>query len=310
MVTGIDDRRALEELDFRIKAMLPEEYQESYAEVQPVSMGSAGLKYDLDGRVAWNEIWGSFCDLAMAGGPPHKGMLLEPASPAAMAAQAGRYTEVTAEICRGIEMVTQLPAEVAPVPGWVRVECLSPTMAGWLARAIVMENVAARCEGHWLYLPAGPGYRLEKEIKNVVTVIAKTCHYWLGHMPRTQQRAIATLFARIAAEETPLVEPASSPEEAVSPGYQAVLAGMTDTIARHTGLRASAHRYAGWLGLELPAVRAAIWVMRAMVVSNVLSRREGTVLFVPVDPVRDPTGDVVASTLVRVHALATAAAVL
>jgi hypothetical protein len=314
VATGIDDRRALEELDFRIKAMLPEEYQESYDEVQPVSMGSAGLKYGLDGLVAWNEIWGSFCDLAMAGGPPHKGTLLEPASAAAIAAQAGRYREVTDEVCRGIEMVTQLPAEVAPAAsrdiGWIRVECLSPTMAGWLARAIVMENVAARCDGNWLSLPAGPGFRLEKEIKNVVTVIAKTCHYWLGHMPRTQQRAIATLFARIAAEETPLVEPASSPEDAVSPGYQAVLASMTDAIARQTGLRASAHRYAGWLGLELPAVRAAIWMMRAMVVSNVLARREGTVLFVPVDPVRDPTGDVVANTLTRVHALATTAAVL
>jgi hypothetical protein len=26
------------------------------------------------------------------------------------------------------------------------------------------------------------GFRLEKEIKNVVTVTAKTCHYWLEHM--------------------------------------------------------------------------------------------------------------------------------
>src|SRR5688500_9776720 len=33
VATGIDDRRALEELDFRIKAMLPEEYEESYDEV-------------------------------------------------------------------------------------------------------------------------------------------------------------------------------------------------------------------------------------------------------------------------------------
>jgi len=310
VATGIDDGRALEELDFRIKAMLPEEYQESYGDVQPVSMGSAGLKYGLDGKVAWNEIWGSFCDLAMAGGPPHKGMLLEPAAPATIAAQAGRYTEVTDEICRGIEMVTQLPAEVAPAPGWVRVECLSPAMAGWLARAIVMENVAVRCDGNWLYLPAGPGFRLEKEIKNVVTVIAKTCHYWLGHMPRTQQRAIATLFARIAAEETPLLEPAASHEEAALPRYQTVRASLSDTIARQTGLRASAHRYAGWLGLDVSAVRAAIWMMRAMVVSNVLSRREGTVLFVPGDPVRDPTGELVATTVTRVHALAVAAAIL
>jgi sirohydrochlorin cobaltochelatase len=310
VATDVDDRRALEELDVRIKTMLPEEYQDSYDDVQPVSMGSAGLKYDNDGKVAWNEIWGSFCDLAMAGGPPHKGMLLEPAAPAEITVATDRYGEVTAEICRGVEMVTELPADVSPVPGWVQVECLSAPMAGWLARAIVMENVSARCDGTWLSLPAGPSFRLEKEIKNVVTVIAKTCHYWLGHMPRTQQRAIATLFAKLAAEDTPLVAPAVSHEVATSPSHQAFLGSLGDAIARQTGLRASAHRYAGWLGVEVGDVRAAIWMMRAMVVSNVLSRREGTVLFLPVDPVRDPTGGVVASTLARVRTLAVVAGVL
>jgi hypothetical protein len=45
-------------------------------------------------------------------------------------------------------------------------------------------------------------------------------------------------------------------------------------------------------------------MMRALVVNNVLSRREGTVLFVPVDPANDPDGEIVARTLVRIHALA------
>src|SRR5215213_3663574 len=71
---------ALAELDARLKTILPENYQDSYEDLQPVPMRSAGLKYDGDGRVAWNEIWTSFCDLAMAGGPPHKGTLLEAAS--------------------------------------------------------------------------------------------------------------------------------------------------------------------------------------------------------------------------------------
>jgi len=55
-------------------------------------------------------------------------------------------------------------------------------MAAWLVRAIVVENVAVRSEGSALDLPAGPDFRLEKEIKNAVAVIAKTCHYWLEHM--------------------------------------------------------------------------------------------------------------------------------
>ena len=81
-------------------------------------------------------------------------------------------------------MTTLLDTSVSPVPGWVLSSCLSEAMTGWLLRAIVMENVAARAEGMALDLPAAPHFRLEKEIKNVVTVIAKTSHYWLEHMPR------------------------------------------------------------------------------------------------------------------------------
>ena len=51
---SFEDRRALEALNYRIRSILPEEYQDSYEEVQPVSMGSAGLKYGVDGRVAWD----------------------------------------------------------------------------------------------------------------------------------------------------------------------------------------------------------------------------------------------------------------
>ena len=72
-------QEAIETLDLRLKTLLPEEYRDAYEDVQPISMGSAALKFDVHGRVAWDQIWGSFCDLAMAGGPPHKGTLLEPA---------------------------------------------------------------------------------------------------------------------------------------------------------------------------------------------------------------------------------------
>src|ERR1700690_322662 len=103
-----EDEALLQTLDARLKTILPEEYQECYEDVQPVSMGTAGLKYDSQGKVAWNEIWGSFCDLAMAGGPPHKGTLLEPASQRQIDAEPDRYQDVVAELCRGIEMVSEL----------------------------------------------------------------------------------------------------------------------------------------------------------------------------------------------------------
>jgi hypothetical protein len=309
MTMTVEDRRALEALEVRLRAILPEEYQDSYEDVQPVSMGSAGLKYAADGTVAWNEMWATFCDLAMAGGPPHRGTLLEPAPPAAIQVQPDRYRQVADEISRGIGLVTDLAAAPAPIAGWVRVTCLSEGMAGWLLRAIVMENVSVRSEGATLDLPAGPDYRLEKEIKNVITVIAKTCHYWTGHMWRAQQRFIEELLARMATE-SPLVEPVFSADGARTDRGVTTTATMAATIHEATALTATNRTYAGWLGVECPNVRAAVWMMRTLVASNVLARREGTVLFLPVNPVSDPEGDAVARSLVRVHRFAAARGVL
>ena len=300
----VEDGRALDALDVRLRTLLPEEYQDSYEAVQPVSMGSAGLKYSLDGRVAWNEMWQTFCDLAMAGGPPHKGTLLEPGSRAAIESQPARYAQVTDEIRRGIEMVTELPAELAPRPGWVRVTCINQTMAAWLHRAIVMENVAARREYNDLDLPAAPMFRIEKEIKNVITVIAKTCHYWMGHVPYAQQRDIATLLKTLD-EESPLVEP-PLPIDGGGNAGGSLAADMADRLQRETGLTAPARRYAGWLGVECQSVRPAVWMMRALVANNVLSRREGTVLFVPVNPATDPGGAIVVRSVATVRHLAAA----
>jgi hypothetical protein len=295
------DRMALEELDARLKTILPEEYQDSYESVEPVPMRSAGLKYASDGKVAWNEIWGSFCDLAMAGGPPHKGALLEAGRPEDIDSEPDRYADVAGEICRGVMMTTLLDTNISPVPGWVRVSCLSEAMAGWLLRAIVMENVAARADGMALDLPAAPHFRLEKEIKNVITVIAKTSHYWLEHMPRGQQRGIASLFARLA-KESPLVEPSTTAD-----GQEADAANtLSAAIQRDAGLQTSNRPCPGWLGVGCPSVKRAIWMMRALVAGNVLSRREGTTLFVPVNHATDPGGIRVARALARAHRLAAA----
>ena len=295
-----EEAQALEALDVRIRTLLPEVYQDSFETLQPAPMRSAGLKYAPDGRVAWDEIWGSFCDLAMAGGPPHKGALLGPGDEAAIDADFDRYDEVADEICRGIRLVTGLRSYASPNPGWVRVSCPGDAMAGWLLRAIVMENVAARRQGAMLDLPAAPQFRLEKEIKNVITVIAKTCHYWMGHVPRAQQQAIAELFLTMEAE-APLVEPALPDAGAVSGAHSAHLA---ERIQRDTGLRRGGRDYAGWLGVECDSVGAAISMMRALVASNVLARREATVLFVPVNPATDPDGRRVAGAVARVFPFA------
>jgi hypothetical protein len=303
-IVTTEEQTTLEVLDARLQTLLPEAYRDSYEGMEPKPMRSAGLVYDSQGHVAWDRIWGSFCDLAMAGGPPHKGALLEAGVRADIDAQFARYDEVAEEICRGIRLATGLRAYVAPDPGWVCVSCHGDAMANWLVRAIVMENVVARRRGAVLELPAAPHFRLEKEIKNVITVVAKTSHYWLGHIPDDQQRAIADLFLTMA-RESPLIEP--DPAQAGSVKSRGLETAIGARIERSTGLRPAAERRsAGWLGIECPSVRVAVWMMRALVTANVLSRREGTVLFVPINPSTDRDGTIVARAVERVHRCASA----
>jgi sirohydrochlorin cobaltochelatase len=241
----------------------------------------------------------------MAGGPPHKGALLEPGRREEIGAQASHYADVVDEICRGIAMVTGLSAEPSAMVGWIRVDCTSAGMAGWLVRAIVMENVSARVERLALYLPAGPQYRLEKEIKNVVTTMAKTCHYWFGHTSLAQRRAITNLFAKMELE-SPLIQPAILDSGFPVERQQRLAAELARSIQEATGIQSSSHKYASWLGLDCRDIRAAIWMMRALVASNVLSRREGTVVFVAINPDSDRHGETVLQSVVRTHRLGVA----
>ena len=278
-----------DDLDERLRTMLPEQYRDSYEDVQPVSMGSASLKYGSDGKVAWDEIWGSFCDLAMVGGPPHRGTLLVPGRREEIEAAADRYQEVVKEICRGARMVTGLFAEPAPTLGWIKIYCTSAALAGWLARAIVMENVSARVQGLILTVPAGPDFRVEKEVKNVVTVLAKTSHYWHGHTSSSQHQSIARLLARMD-RESPLLAPSISEEILHSESYRMLSRKIIHSVERDTGWKASSDGHAGWLGVDCREVKAAVWMMRTLVVSNMLSCREGTTVFLPMDGTNDPEG--------------------
>jgi sirohydrochlorin cobaltochelatase len=164
-----------------LETILPARYQNGQtASVSP--MAPAPLKYDSHGQVAWDEIWTDFCDLALAGGPSQRGELLEPVLPEAVAANPPGYQAVLAELERGLRLVTGLPVVHSRSPGWVGLVCESEAMALWLLRAVVVENVSVRREGALLFLPAGPDFRLEYEIKNIITVAAKTHHYWSEHV--------------------------------------------------------------------------------------------------------------------------------
>jgi hypothetical protein len=238
-------------IDARLRILLPPEFHETYRTLEARPMGGTGLKYDADGRVAWDRIWQSFCDLAMAGGPPHKGRLLGPGLPADIAARPDDQLDVLDELGRGVTMASELPTVESPHVGWIRVECHSDVMAGWLLRAITTENVAVRREGRMLDLPAAPHFRVDKEVKNVITVTAKTCHYWMGHIPREQKIAIGDLLAELD-RDAPLIEPAW-PDDGSS----------------------------GWRAIACASVGEALHRMRSFIAQNVLARREGTDVFVP-----------------------------
>jgi hypothetical protein len=287
MSITLENVLALESLEAKLREILPGQYRDSYEQVVPVSMGSAGLKYDAEGRVAWDQIWGSFCDLAMAGGPPHRGTLLQPATAEAVAANPEaqlRLMGVIEEIRRGISLVTRLPVQPAANGSWVGVVCRSVGMAGWLVRAIVMENIQARHDAEILFLPAGPDFRLAKEIKNVITATAKTCHYWTDHMSAEQHKSIDAMIVNRSIHSE-LLEPAPPADVESDPdGYREVVDTMAREITARTGQVCFANRYVGWIGIECPSVRTAIWQMRAMTVENVLARREDTVLFLPAHP--------------------------
>src|SRR5918993_1587128 len=300
-----DDQQALQELQRRYSTLLPENYQDQYEDLQPTPMGSAGVRYGAAGQVAWDQMWGSFCDLALAGGPPHKGKLLEPAPPEEIDANRAGYATVVAEICRGIGMVTDLAAVESPTAGWIRMECSTAGMAAWLLRAITIENVAVRADGACLELPAGPEYRLLKEIRNVITVIAKTTHYWVGHMSVMHRQTIAGLLAGMN-DESPLIRPAYAGENGEFGAREALANSVAHAGERETGLTRSTHRHPDWLGLECATPQAAVWMMRMLVAANVLARREEHVLFVPINPDVDPDGTIVSDSVALIHRLARA----
>ena len=153
------------------------EYAPARAADRATPMAAAPFIWKDDGRPDWASMWTSFCELALYGGPPHRGPESALRAPNGAARSDG---DMLAEMRRGIWETTGLYAEPA-APGWLAVTCDSPTMAAWLCAAIILENVDARVEEDRLLLPAGPGYTLTDEVKSIITVVAKTHHYWQAH---------------------------------------------------------------------------------------------------------------------------------
>jgi sirohydrochlorin cobaltochelatase len=142
-------------------------------------MSSAPFIWRADGRPDWRAMWSDFCDLALLGGPPHRGPEHVVRGGDAAEGAEGNLSPID-EVRRGIWETTGLECEPAG-PGWLAVECDSRRMAAWMCAAIVLENVEASFEGTRLRVPASPAFTIEDEVKSVVTVVAKVHHYWTDH---------------------------------------------------------------------------------------------------------------------------------
>jgi sirohydrochlorin cobaltochelatase len=167
----------------RTREYLPAGSSGEYGRSPVQSMSSAPFEWLPDGRPDWGSMWTSFCELALYGGPPQRGP--EQALRAPAAATTPSDDEMLAEMKRGIWETARLYAESAQ-PGWLTVTCDSATMAAWMCAAIILENVDARVEEDRLLLPAGPDYQLKDEVKSIITVVAKTHHYWQAHVTGAQ----------------------------------------------------------------------------------------------------------------------------
>ena len=143
------------------------------------AMSAADFVYKEDGRPDWSAMWTGFCELALYGGPPHRGE--DAALGEVIDAPATPNFNAIAEIRRGIFETTGLYSERAE-PGWLAITCSSRKMAAWLAATILLENVEARFDEERLLVPAHESFTLKNEVKSVVTVVAKTHHYWQAHV--------------------------------------------------------------------------------------------------------------------------------
>ena len=278
MVMKSTIKQEVKDLNTRIRGLLPLAYHSCLEAISPTSMGSAGLKFDKEGRVAWDEIWTTFCDLAMAGGPPHRGKFLGPINPADVSRDLEKSKAVASEIQRGIALTTGMKASIDDQLNRVLLECESGTMAAWMHRAIVAENVFADHLGNVVRLPSGPDFSIEKEIKNVIVCVAKTWHYWDGHMSESEK----TKAGKVMNDAPLIIPPQVFNNELTTEAYAKAVIETLETVGAALKFEGKSSVEYGWLGFECPDEKSTAWMVRAIIACNILARREIATLLIPV----------------------------
>lgn len=163
-----------------------EERRRKAEEAAKKPMSAAPMKFDEQGNVDWGNMWDSFCALALTGGPSHREAVLMPEE--SCNPDSEDYQRASREIIRGVFLVSGLKA-MPDKTGWIAVEADSEGMAEWIAKAAEAEHVLFRSEGARFFVPCGESYQTKGEVKSVITVVAKTTHYWQDHVANEMKAA-------------------------------------------------------------------------------------------------------------------------
>ncbi len=129
-------------------------------------------------------MWDSYCALALDGGPAHRPTLLDFSAEVESAEAYDFYTEmdVAREIVRGIYEVSGRES-VHGMPHTIMVFCRTSEEAIWMVGAMTAEGVGCRRFSELaIELPVRAEWTVEKEVKNVITAVAKCTHYWDQHV--------------------------------------------------------------------------------------------------------------------------------
>ena len=105
-----------------------------------------------------------------------------------------------------------------------------------------------------------------------MVALAKALHYWDGHLTAAQQS--------LAGDG---VWEAGDPDRGGrNPVRVRGGGGRGGERSAPAGLPTSPRRYVGWVGVETAGEEEAVWLLRAVLVEQVLARREERVLYLPV----------------------------
>ena len=231
----------------------PRMYQDSYEDVQPVSMGSAGLKYGArrhrwrgtrsgERSATWRWPAARRTRARCSNRAPRRHRR------AARPLRGGRRKR-SAAASRWRPISTARPVARARL-GARDLSQRRRWPAGCCARSSWRTSPRS-ARGRRSTFPPRRTFGSRKRSRTSSPSSPRPATTGLGHMPCAQQRAIADLFATMA-EESPLVEPALASDDGAEPSARRTVApAWLRSIARHRAAPAP-HRYAGWLGVECP----------------------------------------------------------